>query len=76
MKFSAIKGLIGAVAPTIGAALGWPCRGRSRKVIHRLLAAKKTKSIEQAVQAASPEDLAKIREAELEFESKDGRTKC
>jgi uncharacterized membrane protein YeaQ/YmgE (transglycosylase-associated protein family) len=71
MKFSAIKGLIGAVAPTIGAALGGPVGGAAAKVISQALGCKEDeRSIEQAVQAASPEDLAKIREAELEFESK------
>lgn len=71
MKFGAIKNLVGAVAPTIGAALGGPVGGAAAKVISQALGCKEDeRSIEQAVQAASPEDLAKIREAELEFESK------
>lgn len=71
MKFGAIKNLVGAVAPTIGAALGGPVGGAAAKVISQALGCKEDeRSIEQAVQAASPEDLAKIREAELEFEAK------
>jgi len=71
MKFGAIKNLVGAVAPTIGAALGGPVGGAAAKVISQALGCEEDeRSIEQAVQAASPEDLAKIREAELEFESK------
>ena len=71
MKFGAIKNLVGAVAPTIGAALGGPVGGAAAKVISQALGCKEDeRSIEQAVQTASPEDLAKIREAELEFESK------
>ena len=71
MKFGAIKNLVGAVAPTIGAALGGPVGGAAAKVISQALGCKEDeRSIEQAVQAASPDDLAKIREAELEFEAK------
>jgi hypothetical protein len=71
MKFSAIKGLVGAVAPTIASALGTPVAGAAVQVISQALGCKADeRSVEQAVQNASPEDLAKIREAELEFEAK------
>lgn len=71
MKFGAIKNLVGAVAPTIGAALGGPVGSAAAKVISQALGCKEDeRSIEQAMSQASAEDLAKIREAELEFEAK------
>jgi hypothetical protein len=71
MKFSAIKGLVGAVAPTLGAALGGPVGGAAMQVVSQVLGCKPDeRSVEQAISQASAEDLAKIREAELEFEAK------
>jgi len=71
MKFSAIKSLVGAVAPTLGAALGTPIAGAAVQVLTNVLGCKPDeKSIEQAMSQASAEDLAKIREAELEFDEK------
>jgi hypothetical protein len=37
MKFNAIKGLIGAVAPTIGTALGGPMGGMAANMIAEVL---------------------------------------
>lgn len=71
MKFGAIKSLVGAVAPTLGAALGGPVGGAAVQVLTSVLGCKPDeKSIEQAMSMASAEDLAKIREAELEFDAK------
>ena len=71
MKFSAIKSLVGAIAPTLGAALGGPAGGAAVQVLTSVLGCKPDeKSIEQAMSMASAEDLAKIREAELEFDAK------
>jgi len=71
MKFSAIKSLVGAVAPTLGAALGGPVGGAAMQVVSQVLGCKPDeRSVEQAISQASAEDLAKIREAELEFEAK------
>lgn len=71
MKFGAIKSLVGAVAPTLGAALGGPVGGAAVQVLTSVLGCKPDeKSIEQAMSQASAEDLAKIREAELEFDAK------
>ena len=71
MKFGAIKSLVGAVAPTLGAALGGPVGGAAVQVLTNVLGCKPDeKSIEQAMSQASAEDLAKIREAELDFEAK------
>ena len=71
MKFSAIKSLVGAVAPTLGAALGGPVGGAAMQVVSQVLGCKPDeRSIQKSLQQASAEDLAKIREAELEFEAK------
>jgi len=71
MKFGAIKSLVGAVAPTLGAALGGPVGGAAMQVVSQVLGCKPDeRSVEQAMSQASAEDLAKIREAELEFEAK------
>ena len=64
MKFGAIKGLIGAVAPTIGQALGGPLGGTAAQAIAQVLGCKPDeKSIEKAVQNATPEQLAEIKKA-------------
>lgn len=71
MKFGAIKSLVGAVAPTLGAALGGPVGGAAVQVLTNVLGCKPDEnSIQQAMSQAGPDDLAKIREAELEFEAK------
>ena len=70
MKFSAIKGLIGAVAPTLGSAIGGPVGNAAMQLISTTLGCKPDeRSVEKAVSEASSEDLAKIREAELQFEA-------
>jgi len=69
VKFEAIKGLIGAVAPTIGQALGGPLGGAAAQTIASVLGCKPDeKSIANAVQAATPEQLAEIKKAELDFQ--------
>jgi len=71
MKLGIIKNLVGAVAPTLGAALGGPVGGAAMQVVSQVLGCKPDeRSVEQAMSEASAEDLAKIREAELEFEAK------
>ena len=71
MKFGAIKGLIGAVAPTIGQALGGPLGGTAAQAITQVLGYKPDeKSIEKAVQNATPEQLAEIKKAELDFQAR------
>ena len=65
-----LKNLLGAVAPTLGTALGGPMGGMAAKIISETLGVPNNKkSIEQAMQNASPEELAKIKKAELEFEA-------
>ncbi len=69
MKFDAIKGLIGDLAPTIGAALGGPVGGAAATMLADVLGCDPTpQKIEKAFQQATPEQLAEIKKAELDFE--------
>lgn len=69
--FDAIKGIIGAVAPTLGTALGGPLGGAAASVIADALGCDPDeRSIQRAVQAATPEQLAEIKKAELSFEAR------
>ena len=71
MKFGMIKNLIGAVAPTIGTALGGPMGNMAANMIAETLGCEPTpKKIEQAVQAATPEQLAEIKKIDADFEVK------
>ena len=69
MKFDAIKGLIGDLAPTLGAALGGPVGGAAAGMLANVLGCDPTpQKIEKALQQATPEQLAEIKKAELDFE--------
>ena len=69
MNFSALKNIIGAVAPTLGTALAGPLGGTAAKAISAVLGCKSdAKSIETAMQAATPEQLLEIKKAELAHE--------
>ena len=69
MKFDAIKGLVGELAPTIGAALGGPVGGAAAGMLAQVLGCEPTpQKIEKALQTATPEQLAEIKKAELDFE--------
>ncbi len=71
MNFGSIKNIIGAVAPVLGTALGSPLGGAAASAIASALGCSNdTKSIEKALQTASPEQLVEIKKAELEFEAK------
>tara|TARA_B100000214_G_scaffold225371_1_gene164041 strand:+ start:1267 stop:1743 length:477 start_codon:yes stop_codon:yes gene_type:complete len=71
MNFSALKNVIGAVAPTLGTALGGPLGGTAAQAISAVLGCNPDpKSIATAVQQATPEQLVEIKKAELEFEAK------
>tara|TARA_A100001515_G_C4511707_1_gene190331 strand:- start:23 stop:499 length:477 start_codon:yes stop_codon:yes gene_type:complete len=71
MNFGALKGVIGAVAPTLGTALAGPLGGTAAQAISAVLGCKNdAKSISTAMQTATPEQLLAIKEAELEFEAK------
>ena len=69
LKFGKLKGIINAVAPTIGQALGGPLGGLASQAISNVLGVKNdSKSIESVLAHATPEQLAEIKKAELEFE--------
>ena len=71
MKFENIKGLIGDLAPTLGAALGGPVGGAAATMLADVLGCDPTpQKIEKALQQATPEQLAEIKKAELDFEVK------
>ena len=70
MKLGALKGIIGAVAPTLGTALAGPLGGTAANAIASVLGCKADpKSISTAMQSATPEQLAEIKKAELDFEA-------
>ena len=57
-----LKGVIGAVAPTIGTALGGPMGGMAMNMVSQALGCKNTpKDVEKAVQNATPEELAELK---------------
>jgi uncharacterized membrane protein YeaQ/YmgE (transglycosylase-associated protein family) len=63
----AIKGIVGAVAPNLGAALG----GAAMTMLsHALGCENNERALQRAVQSATPEQLADIKKAELEFEAR------
>ena len=69
MKFSLIKNVIGALAPTLGSALGGPLGGQAASVIAGVLGcASDPKSINKAIQAATPEQMLELKKAEQDFE--------
>jgi hypothetical protein len=71
MKFAAIKNIIGAVAPTIGQALGGPLGGTAAQVIAGVLGCPPDeKNLEKALAQATPEQLTEIKKAEIEFETR------
>lgn len=71
MDFNAIKKIVGAVAPTLGTALGGPLGGTAAQAISAVLGCKSdANSIEKAIQQATPEQLTEIKKAELDFEQK------
>ncbi len=71
MKFKFVKNLIGAVAPTIGTALGGPMGNMAANMVADALGCEPTpKKIEQAVQEATPEQLAELKKIDTDFEIK------
>ena len=66
-----VKGIIGAVAPTIGTALGGPMGSMASKMVADALGCEPTpKKIEQAIQAAAPEQLAELKKIDAEIDVK------
>ena len=69
--FKGVKGILGAVAPTIGTALGGPMGGMAANMIAEALGCDpEPKKIEQAIQAATPEQLAELKKIDAEFDVK------
>ena len=64
-----LKNLVGAVAPTIGTALGGPMGNMAMTKIASVLGVSNNqKSIQQAIQNATPEQMLELKKAEQEFE--------
>jgi len=69
--FDAIKNVVGAVAPTLGTALGGPLGGAAASMISDALGCDNDeKSINKALQSATPDELAGVKEADREFDAK------
>jgi hypothetical protein len=57
-KFNILKSVIGAVAPTLGTALGGPMGGMAAKMISEVLGVPNTpKAIDKALAEATPEQM-------------------
>ena len=64
------KNLLGAVAPTLGTALGGPMGGMAANMISEVLGVPNNpKAIEKGIADATPEQLAEIKKADLSFEA-------
>ena len=71
MNFDKIKGVIGGLAPTLGAALGGPVGGAAATMLADVLGCDPVpQKIERALQQATPEQIAEIKKAELNFEAR------
>jgi len=66
-----LKNIVGAVAPTLGTALGGPMGGMAANMIADVLGVPNNpKSIEKAIQDATPEQMLELKKVEQEFELK------
>ena len=71
MKFDLIKNVIGAVAPTLGTALGGPMGGMAAKMISDVLGVPNNpKDIQKALAEATPKQLLELKKVESDFEIK------
>ena len=71
MKFGLIKNVIGAIAPTLGTALGGPMGGLAAKMISDVLGVPNNpKAIEKAMANATPEQMLELKKVEQDFEVK------
>ncbi len=69
MKFNLIKNVIGAVAPTLGTALGGPMGGMAAKMISDVLGVPNNpKAIDKAMAEATPEQMLELKKTEQAFE--------
>jgi hypothetical protein len=68
-KLAFLKNIVGAVAPTLGSALAGPMGGMAGDVVAKVLGCENNpKSIEKAVQNATPEQMLELKKAEQQFE--------
>jgi len=66
-----LKNIVGAVAPTLGTALGGPMGGMAANMIADVLGVPNNpKSIEKAMEEATPEQMLELKKAESDFEVK------
>ena len=66
-----LKNIVGAVAPTLGTALGGPMGGMAANMIADVLGVPNNpKSIEKAIQEATPEQMLELKKVEQDFELK------
>ena len=64
-----LKNIVGAVAPTLGTALGGPMGGMAASMIAEVLGVPNTpKAIEKAIAEATPEQMLELKKAEQDFE--------
>ena len=64
-----LKSVVGAVAPTLGTALGGPMGGMAANMLADVLGVPNDqKSIEKAIQNATPEQMLELKKAEQQFE--------
>ena len=65
-----LKNIIGAVAPTLGTAISGPLGGMAiGKIAEVLGVSNDQKSVQQAIQNATPEQMMELKKAEQEFET-------
>ena len=71
MSFDKLKGVIGGLAPTLGAALGGPVGGAAATMLADVLGCDPVPAkLEKAIAQATPEQIAEIKKAELDFEAR------
>ena len=64
-----LKNIVGAVAPTLGSAMGGPLGNMAMNKIAEVLGVSNDqKSVQQAIQNATPEQMLELKKAEQEFE--------
>jgi|TARA_B100001287_G_C22485507_1_gene436439 hypothetical protein len=64
-----IKSIVGSLAPTLGAALGGPLGGQAGQILSGVLGVPNNpKSIENAMQSLSSDQMVALKKAEKEFE--------
>ena len=71
MKWDSIKNLVGAVAPTIGSAIGGPVGAGAGKILAQVLGVPaEPQAVQKALSEATPEQLAEIKKADLAYKTR------